>query len=213
MLPVAAAASLLLLSGCNYVVLLGYLIGGPPSIEPEFDAITGKSMTEKDVTVAVVCAAPREVKFDFDDIDKQIARYVSHRLNQNEIKVVNPELVQAWLDENSDWDQPADIGAALGVTYVIFIDLSNFGLYEENSPNLFRGRAEGIVTVVEMDDDGNGEKIFSHEITSKFPHSVPRSTETTTYSRFKGEYLSSLSDEIGRLFYSYFFGDKMVDAA
>ena len=55
------AATAIGVSGCNYVVLLGYLIGGPPSISPDFDEMTGTSLTDKDVIVAVVCYAPKEV--------------------------------------------------------------------------------------------------------------------------------------------------------
>ena len=33
-----ALVAMTLLPGCNQLMLLGYLIGGPPSIEPDFDA-------------------------------------------------------------------------------------------------------------------------------------------------------------------------------
>ena len=32
------AVAACVLSGCNYFILLDYLLGGPPSIEPPFDA-------------------------------------------------------------------------------------------------------------------------------------------------------------------------------
>ncbi len=46
-------------------MILGYLIGGPPSIEPDFDKETGISLQGKDKTVAVVCFAPRELLAEF----------------------------------------------------------------------------------------------------------------------------------------------------
>ena len=61
------------LSGCNYFILAGYLIGGPPSNEPDFDASTQKSMTDFGVTVAVVCYAPVELKWDNNKIDQELA--------------------------------------------------------------------------------------------------------------------------------------------
>lgn len=199
-------------AGCNYIILLGYLIGGPPSIEPDFDAMTNKSMTDKGVVVAVVCYAPTEVKWDFDSIDHQIARYVSYRLHEHKIKVTNPDRIRAWLDENPNWDSPEEIGAALGVTHVIYIDLTKFSLYEENSANLYRGRAEGMVSVFEMDESGQGEKIYSKGITSRYPLAVPRSTSEIAYGSFKRQYLSRLSEEIGRLFYEYYSGEDIPDA-
>ena len=201
------------LPGCNYVVLLGYLIGGPPSIEPDFDSMTNKSMTDKDVTVAVVCYAPTELKWDFDKIDRELSRYVSQRLGMHQIKFVNPTRVQAWLDQNPDWDKAEEIGEALDVAYVIYIDLHKYSLFEENSQNLYRGNAEAIVSVYEMDDDGHGEKVYSKEILSVYPIQMPRSTGEVSYTTFKRQYLSRLSEEIGRLFYEYYSGDDIPDTA
>ncbi len=39
-------APCLMLAGCNYFVILSYLIGGPPSIEPMFAQQTGKDMKD-----------------------------------------------------------------------------------------------------------------------------------------------------------------------
>lgn len=213
MILLTGIAAALGLAGCNYVILAGYLIGGPPSIEPDFDALTKKSMTAKDVTVAVVCYAPTEIKWDFDAVDTEVAKYVTYRLHQHEVQVVNPDRIRAWLDENSDWDEPSEIGSAFDVDYVIYIDLEKFSLYEENSANLYRGRAEGMVSVFEIDDFDGGEKIYSKELTSRYPLAVPRSTSEVTYSSFKRQYLSRLSEEIGRLFYEHYHGDDIQDAS
>lgn len=210
------AALLLLpvtLTGClKPLIMLGYLIGGPPSIEPDFDIMAKKSMTQKDVTVAVVCYAPLEVKYDFSAIDAELAKYVTYRLVQHKVKVVNPDQVRAWLDENTDWDEPSEIGKALNVKYVVYIDLESFNLWEEHSNNLLRGRAEGLVSVFEIDADGEGEKIYTKEITSKFPLAAPRQSTEVPYATFKQQYLTRLSEEIGRLFYEHYNGDDISDA-
>ncbi|WP_298866458.1 hypothetical protein [uncultured Gimesia sp.] len=200
------------MSGCNYFILLGYLIGGPPSIEPDFDAQTQKSMTDKDITVAIVCYAPLELQYNFDGIHNDLARYTTFRLHEHNVKVINPDRIRAWLDENPDWDKPEEIGEAFDVSYVIHIELHEYSLYEENSSDLYRGRAEGMVTVYEMDEDGEGEKLYSKEITSFYPLRAPRATSEVTFSKFKKEYLSRLSDEIGRLFYEYYKGDDFIHA-
>ena len=167
-------------------------------------------MTDKDVRVAVVCFAPNEIKHSFESIDHELATYVAHQLYAHKIKVVPPDLVQGWLDENKDWDKPEEIGAYFKTTYVIYIDLNEFTLYEEGSPNLYRGRAESIVSVWKMDDDNQAEKIFSAEKTSKYPVHQPVSSGDKTYLTFKGEYLTRLSDEIGRFFYEYYVADEIA---
>ncbi len=202
------------ISGCNYVVLLGYLIGGPPSIEPDFDALTGKSMTDKKVVVAVACFAPKEVRYDFSNVDREVARFVSHRLHSHKIKVIQPDVVQQWIDENHDYDEPEEIGAGVGATHLVYIDLTQFTIFEENSQDLYRGRSESFVTVYEIDKEtGAGEQIYSKELISRFPLAVPRSAQEVSRPAFLMQYLTRLSEEIGRLFYEHYNGDDMSDAA
>ncbi|TWT64492.1 hypothetical protein [Rubinisphaera italica] len=200
------------LTGCNYAILLGYLIGGPPSIEPDFDVQTNKSMSDKEVSVCVVAFAPTNLKWDFPKIDHELSRYVAFRLVEHEIKVVNPDQVKAWLDSHPDWDKPEEIGKAFDCNYVIYIDMNDFHLYEENSTTLYRGRSENYISVIEMDEDGYGEKIYSKEVNSKYPIRAPRSTSEMSLDTFKREYLSRLSKEIGWLFFERFNGDDIPDA-
>jgi hypothetical protein len=197
------------LSGCSYFLFLGLLIGGPPTVEPEFDKQTKESMTDKDVTVAVVCFAPTEVRYGFENIDHELAKYVTFRLIQNKIEAIRPDRVKAWLEQNKDWDKPEEIGEAFKTKYVIYIDLNEFSLYEEGSSSLYRGRSEAIVSVWKMDEDGTGEKIFSMEKISKFPSQQPVSTAEETYTNFKARYLTRLSEEIGRFFYEYYLSDEI----
>ena len=96
---------------------------------------------------------------------------------------------------------------------MIYIDLHKFSLYEPGNQQLFRGRAEALVSVIEVDENGDGEKIYTKELTSIFPLAVARSTYDVAYSRFKREYLSRLSEEIGRLFYEHYNGDDIPDAS
>ena len=199
------------LSGCNYLVFFGYLIGGPPSVEPDFDKMTKKSLTDKDVTVAIVCYAPAELKWDFDQVDHEVAKFVSNRLFLHKIKVIDPDRVRDWLDKHEDYDKPDEIGAAFHAKYVVYIDMHKFSLLEEHSANLYRGRAEALVSVYEIDDEGNGDKIYTKDLTSAYPLAAPRSTSEVSYGHFKKEYLSRLSEEIGRLFYEHYNGDDMPD--
>lgn len=201
-------------SGCNYIVLLGYLIGGPPSIEPDFDAMTKKSLTDKDIVVAVACYAPKDVLYDFSHIDRDLTRMVSQRLRDHKITVRHPDVVFKWIDENPDYDQPVEIGVALQVTHLIYIDLTNFTLYEKGSHELYRGRSEGMVTVFEIDKDSeDGEPIYTKELLSVFPLAVPRSSYEVSKQVFLGQYLARLSEEVGRLFYEHYNGDDISDAA
>jgi hypothetical protein len=186
----------------NQIITLGYLIGGPPSIEPDFEKATDESLTDYGVTVAVVCFAPTELQWDYEEVHYDVAKFVTFQMLKHHIKAINPDRVRAWLDQNDTWDKPEEIGAALGATHVVYIDLNSFSLWEENVSTLYRGRSDAVVSVTKMNEDKTGEKIFSKELTSKFPLMEP----------FKKEYLTRLSEEIGRLFYEHYNGDDFADA-
>lgn len=198
------------LTGCNYLLFAGYLIGGPPSIAGVFETETGQSMTDKDVVVAVVCFVPKEVKWDFANIDYDLAKYVSNRMFCKKIKVINPDRIRDWLDKHPDWDSPDEIGAAFGATYVVHIEVNEFSLYEKNSSDLFRGRSDVLISVWEMEGE-TGEQIFTKDLESVYPRAVPRSTYDTKYTTFKREYYEVLSEDIGQLFYSHYTADDIFN--
>lgn len=206
------ALMLLTIPGCNYFILLGYLIGGPPQIEPLFENETQKSFTDRGVRVAVVCFADDELKYQYDNIDYFIAQRIAARLQQNKIEVVNPDQIRLWLEENTDWDSPEEVGAEFDVSYVVYVDIHDFSLFEKDSANLFRGRCEGMVRVYEMETDGDGREIFSRDIISAYPTQVGRPASEVSYETFRMEYFWRLSDEIGRLFYPYGNGDDISSA-
>lgn len=194
-------------SGCAQFTLLGYLIGGPPSIEPDFDKETGKGLDNPDHRVAVICFAPTEMKLQHPMVDIEVASALALRLDRNKIPTINPDVVHTWLDQHRDWDNAEEVGAALKATHVIEIELAEFDLFEENSTQLYRGRTEAYINVYEMDDSGSGDRIYSKELQFMFPTEVPRSATELPLTNFKMEYLSRLSEKIGFLFYPRYSGD------
>lgn len=209
----ALALAAVLATGClKEILFFGYLVGGPPSVEPDFDKETKKSLTDHGVRVAVVCYAPTKLKLLDEKVDEVIAKHVAYKLRQNQIMVIRPALVQEWLDEHPEWETPVEIGEAFKTKYVIFIDLQKYSLYEKGSQTLMRGRAEAVLTVWELDDMGDGERIYRREVKSVYPLAVPRSTYETSYSKFRKEFLDRVSRDIGWKFYERYNGEDMQDA-
>jgi hypothetical protein len=195
------------LCGCQQLAVLGFILGGPPSIEPEFDKETGQGLDHPDKTVAVVCYADPKLKLQYPRIDAELAARVAHQLALNKIKVREPEAVNAWIDQHPDWELAEEVGKALDVDYVIEIEMAHFDLYEGKSTNLYRGRTEAYVNVHEIAEGGRGERIFSKELDFEFPTQVPRSAYDQTLRSFQTEYMSRLSEKIGWMFYARFTGD------
>ena len=143
---------------------------------------TGKALDLPDVTVAVIGFAPTDVKLYNPEIDHDVSKYIAERLYVNDIQVIVPDVVNAWLDEHPNWDHPEEVGEAMDVNYVIEVDLESFSLYEQNSASLFRGRTVAMVSVYEMDEFGHGDRIFIKEIDFVFPTEIPRSTSSILQS-------------------------------
>ena len=133
LLPALSAAS-----GCTYFILLGYLIGGPPTVQPDFDKMTKKSLTDRGVKVAVVCFAPDEIRLSYTGVDKDIAKYTANQLFKKSMKVVHPDQVQDWLDKHGEWDKPGEIGEATGATHIIFIDVHKYSLLRRTATSSSR---------------------------------------------------------------------------
>ncbi|WP_437204719.1 hypothetical protein [Planctomicrobium sp. SH664] len=196
--------------GCSQFVLISYLLHGPPSIEPDFDAETGESMSAPKKVVAVVCFAPTELQWKFPQIDDDVAKYLTYRLAEKHIKVIEPDYIRAYCDEHPDWEKASEIGKFFHANYVIEVELADFSLYEGESTTLYRGRTEAYVHVVKMDDEfEEGERIFTKELDFVFPTKVPRSSYDQPLPQFKKEYLSRLSERLGFLFYERYQGDMI----
>ncbi len=199
----------LMTSGCAQFVLLGLLLGGPPSIEPTFDTETGESMIGNDSTVTVVCYADPEIRYRHSKIDTELATMVARALQANTILVTEPDRVRAWLDRNRDWETADEIGREFKTDYVIELELVSFDLYQPHSATLFRGNAEVHVNVHKMKEDGTSERIFHNVVTLQYPTHSPRSTAETTELSFKRDFLSRLTETIGFNFYPSYNGDKI----
>ena len=142
------------LSGCSLFVMAGKMLQGDPMVESEFDRWYGKSMLKSKKKVAVVCSTPESVKSEFSSLDLDLASEVSRKLHLHEITVVKAHKVASWMDDHGGTDfDLKELGDDLGAELVVAIKLDHFDFREENSPDLFRGKARGAVTVYELQRD------------------------------------------------------------
>ncbi len=142
------------LSGCSLFVMAGKMLQGDPTVEGEFVRWYGKSMAKSKKKVAVICSTPESVKSEFSSLDLDLASEVSRKLHLHEILVVKADKVASWMDDHggTDFDMK-ELGNDLGAELVVAIKLDHFDFREENSPDLFRGKARGCVTVYELTRD------------------------------------------------------------
>ena len=200
-------------TGCNVVLGLGYLIGGPPMSDPDFHKSTRKFLEDSKKPTVIVCYAPEDIRLEHPAADYELSRYVAMQLSQNKIKCVDPDKVRAWMDKNPNWSHPYEIGEYFQAGFVVHIDLRAYSLLEENSAHLYRGRSDLVVSVWEMNENGKGKEIYNHPHRSQFPLAAPVSADTFPLNDFKLRYLTRLSAEIGQLFYPVPTGEEIPNRA
>ncbi|MCY2965110.1 MAG: hypothetical protein NT069_15990 [Planctomycetota bacterium] len=215
LVPAAVLAFLVVVSsGCNVVVLLGYLIHGPPTIEPDFHKKTKLWLSEKGKTTAIVCYAPKALKWDNEAVDAEVAKVVALRFNEHKIRVFDPDRVEAWIDKNPNYDKVTEVAAAFKLDYVVHVDIKDYSLFAAQSSDLYQGRCDAVINVFKMNEEKtDGELIYTTEVRSRFPSRSEKSVYEISQEDFKNMYLAALSDEIGKKFYESYSGDDIGNAA
>ncbi len=186
-------------AGCTQALFTAaYLIRGTDD-PAEFNGLEEKR-------VVVVCRAPATMNPDHALATEALARRLSQLLRRRVrgIKVVPPEKVAKWTDENA-WDEFTEVGEALGAEMVVGIDLLDFSLYR--SSTVYQGRADIAVAVYDMTRDG--EIVFEKAPlrvlypSTGIPTTVPR-------TQFRRVVVNVIAEDIGKLFYPH---DRTADFA
>jgi hypothetical protein len=186
------------LSGCSAFSTVGYWLYGNTN-PPKFDGLKGKR-------VAVVCLDADSLKGPGSEADR-VARAVATTIGYNvtDIKLVRPNEIADWLDNNSqDITDYKDIGRGVKADMVVGIDLESFTIHEGQT--LLKGRASVSTRVYDM--QRGGEVVYespSHEIS--WPENGARHV-TENEANFRTAFIHTLSHRIARDFYPY---DKVED--
>ncbi len=208
---VIVAAGFVLLStlnsGCiGLTAQLLHTIQGGHKIKAKFDGL-------EDKRVAVVCVSDAS-SYGPNSVTRMLQREVVSLLRENgdDIDVSHQDEVADWID-NNDWDQMdyREIGRGVDADMVLAIDLSGVRLHEGST--LYRGRANVVVTVYDMTDDG--KIAFREEIHDfVFPRNGPRHTTELSEGRFRHLFVVVLAQKVAKYFHDYHLEDDFAtDAA
>jgi hypothetical protein len=139
------------LSGCRPMIMLGKMLQGDPLISDEFGKWNGKSLAKSGKKVAILVSTPESIKTEYASLDIDLLSAISRKLATKDIVIVKPHIVATWIDDHG-WDNLdlKELGTDVDADFLIQVKLDHFDFHEENSPNLFRGRTNGIITAYEM---------------------------------------------------------------
>jgi hypothetical protein len=198
------------LPGCSLGVMFGKMVMGEPLIPAEFRKMTQTDLTKGKHTVLVVCTAPDSVDSENSTLAYDLIDGVTRRMKLHGIKVVNPDLIASWIDENGGiGSDPTELANEFDTDYIVFIDVQSFSFREPNSPKLLRGQASGFVRAFEVTEIGGNRRInnvYSSEFTSTYPKHQPVSEQGRSSLIFQKEYMDRFSDVLAEKFYDHRVG-------
>jgi hypothetical protein len=199
--------------GCQIVIGTLMTLQGRPMATCEFTAMTKKKLAEKGKKVVVLSSSTAQAQIEERSLDLDIIDSVSRRLQLDNVDVIDPYKVGAWIDEHGGITEETPlepIGVKFNADYIVLFKFNNFGYGAANTHGLYQGHASYKVVVVEMVKDKNAREgkrakvIYNRPFESTFPKNRPVSAdEAGTLEVFKSNYMSRLSQDLTRLFVDY----------
>ena len=132
--------------GCNILAYPLYLIAPKPpakTVEAEFDQLNDKS-------VAVLVYADMEILCDYENVREQLATAVNHQLSEHVsgVRPLNALTVvrYQWGHPECESQDPAEVGRALGVDYVLYVSLKEFVAGGPGYSHLTKARISAAVS-------------------------------------------------------------------
>ena len=184
-------------SGCQALLATFMVLTGGMEKKAKYKFFKGK-------TVAIVCLSDKMTDSRYDDVPRDLAKYVGLHLGQNvkKIEIIPPGTVNKWLDRHDDEvEDYQQLGKDVGADMVLAVYLDSFETSSLSSPGSFQGRAETSFTVYDVKTGGTlaSESLPEHV----YPPNLLAQATDIKESEFKKRYLFQLSKAIACYFYSH----------
>jgi len=188
------AALLLLVPSVGCVGLVANLLH-PGDVRPaKFDGL-------KDKKIAVLCVAGPSF-YSETTTSRRVAEMVEALIARHNKKcvIIPQQKIDDWKDR-SGWDNMdyREAGKSLGAEMVIAIDLARFEV--QPNPGIFKGTAEYVVSVYDIDSDG--KLVFQD---TPPPINFPANglaPATSSEQEFRNQFMRLIGYRIARNFYQY----------
>ena len=157
--------------------------------------------------VLVVCSTPESVEAETSTLKLDLIDGVTRRMKLNKVKIINPDRVAEWLEEQSGTSIDLQkLDRDFDTDYIAWIEVQTFGLREPNSPKLLRGSTTGYIRVARIEEfDGKRRAImaYTREFALTYPQHQPLSENSRSSIVFHKQYVSELCDMLAERFYNH----------
>jgi len=153
-----------------------------------------------DIRVAIMCHSGKPVSTKHPTLAKDLSDFISSILKDRAIETASRQLIEKWQATNPFRNSPTETGRGAGATHVLLIEVADYGLYEKQSDDLFRGHVEATVSVLDTARTDNPRPLLTETLNSRFPIAVGRSASDITEAEFRGDFNTRLAFEVARFF-------------
>lgn len=168
-----------------------YVLKGPPIVPPQYEELEGQR-------VAVICVSvansygPNAVT---NRVNRDLQRLLAAKITG--IEMVRDAEVADWLDHH-DWTDIDyfEVGRGVQADKVVVVEL-NRPLALREGPNLYRGKADFTVTVIDVNN--SGEKHFRRRVEEfRWP---AQARYGVSESKFEQAFTLRVAERVGQYFY------------
>lgn len=193
-------------SGCiNSFVMAGKVLLGDPVQPSGFEVATGISLEKEEKRILVHCSAPYYLTDEFDTLTTDVQEEVIRRMRRRGLGVMHIDAAADILDDHAGQFDPNLLAQQLDdVDYIFHIKFDSFTFREDNSPNLYRGRASGRIIGHEVRGDAGGRhsvQVYDQQFQTTHPSTHPVAVDQMPKTVFIRRFVDRLASDIGHTFY------------
>lgn len=198
--------------GCSLFVMAGKMLVGDPKVPAAFKTQTGVDLTKGEKSLLVVCRSPHLILNEAPTFEYDLTDGLLRRLRQQGVKVVSPDKVSSWLDDNGgEFESVSELAKDFDADFIAVVDVQNVRFFEENSKEILKGHAQGTIRVHETTMLA-GERTSYEAFRSGFSMDYPRfrtvSIHEMSEHAFQKQFMENLIKQIGRQFHDFATSDE-----
>lgn len=188
--------------GCNLLELPAYVLFGQSSksVKAQYKGLKGTK-------TAIIIATGLAADFEYPNARMNVALASAQAIGEHVKKVefVDATEIDTFQEENIDWAAIpfSSIGSKFDVQRILYLDIYQFTLYEENSINLLRGRISAAVRVYEMDSPNPDQPAYRDEIIVLYPEGYPMALSDAAMQNVHFNTITIFADQLAKKFYNH----------
>ncbi|MBL0868955.1 MAG: hypothetical protein IBJ18_00065 [Phycisphaerales bacterium] len=204
-LAALAAGLLISLSGCNLVAPIGGVMENikrdtPVEVLAEYEGLSGKSF-------AVVVLADRVIQAEYPEVVARLTIEIAERLKKETTAtayVPGKRMLQYQFD-NPRWISMSagDLGKALGVERLVYVELLDYRLNDPGNAYLWKGVARANVSVAEIDGSAPDDLRLRKPLAVRYPDDDGYGQQDMQRVLVNTELSRRMIDRVSWLFYKH----------